>query len=473
MRMGDSMVTSIMDFVQRYRDYEGQRDATHELIKDLMIYAERIESTMRAENSRLVQQLREMSMDLEDATESRRQLQHRLQGLEDQTRIYSPDNDRQKVSLNQRPYVLVLIDGDGLIFRQHLIRQGVKGGRMAATELHAAVLANPVVHADGAEIFVKVAADLSGLGIQLKRSGSVAKESDIHDFVQGFNQASFFDFVDMGPNKHEVISKIKETALFHIQRPSCKQIIMGVSHDPLYTAVLDAVIRGDATTQERIKVLEGCPTPRAIASIGTGIIRFQDVFRSDSLTDKRTVSSHSVQSVRSTSSISTSTSGLPSISYAKITQNASPPPQITLPIPLAPKPTNSSLRVIKQPLKPSWCPGPRGLDAPIPLNQTALETIKRRKDNNKLCNNHFLRGPCAKGDECCFVHDYTPTKDEKNAIAFLARLNPCTNGQDCEVDNCIYGHHCPSVVNGICTHPFCKFRPEEHPPGTKLRSAKV
>jgi hypothetical protein len=39
------------------------------------------------------------------------------------------------------------------------------------------------------------------------------------------------------------------------------------------------------------------------------------------------------------------------------------------------------------------------------------------------------------------VHDYNPNKDEKNAIAFLARLNPCTNGQDCDVDNCIYGHH--------------------------------
>lgn len=33
MVMGDSMATSIMDFVQRYRDYEGRREATHDLIK--------------------------------------------------------------------------------------------------------------------------------------------------------------------------------------------------------------------------------------------------------------------------------------------------------------------------------------------------------------------------------------------------------------------------------------------------------
>ncbi|KAI0106987.1 C-x8-C-x5-C-x3-H type zinc finger protein-like protein [Nemania sp. FL0031] len=470
MVMGDPMATSIMDFVQRYRDYEGRREATHELIKDLMIYAERVESTMRAENTRLVQQLQGMSMDLEDATKSRRQLQHRLQDVEERMGYVSLDNDQLK---NQNPYVLVLIDGDGLIFRQAFIQQGAEGGRRAAMELHNAIATEPLIPADGAKIFVKIVANMSSLAKALRRDGTMSSENELQDFVTGFNQAYFFDFVDVG-NKDIVVSKVKETALFHIQNRNCKQIVMGISHDPTYGPILDEIIRGEASTQDRIKVLEGLPTVRPIVSIGTGIVRFQDVFRSDKLADKRTVSSHSVHSVRSGSSISTSTSGLPNVSYATVTQKASPPPQITLPIPLAPKTTNASLRAaVKQPPKPAWNPGPRGLDAPIPLNALALETIKKRKDNNKLCNNHFLRGPCAKGDDCCFVHDYNPNKDEKNAIAFLARLNPCTNGQDCDVENCIYGHHCPSVVNGICTHPFCKFRPEEHPPGTKLRNTKI
>ncbi len=89
----------------------------------------------------------------------------------------------------------------------------------------------------------------------------------------------------------------------------------------------------------------------------------------------------------------------------------------------------------------TWNPGRRGLDPPIQVSQTALDSIKRRKDSNKLCNNHYLRGPCAKGDSCCFEHKYKPTKDEINAIAFLTRLNPCANGQDCDVEDCIYGHH--------------------------------
>ncbi len=86
-------------------------------------------------------------------------------------------------------------------------------------------------------------------------------------------------------------------------------------------------------------------------------------------------------------------------------------------------------------------PGPRGLDTPLQVSQTALDTIKKRRDHNKLCNNHYLRGPCAKGSSCTFEHKYRPTKDELVAIAFLTRLNPCSNGQGCEVDDCIYGHH--------------------------------
>jgi hypothetical protein len=34
------------------------------------------------------------------------------------------------------------------------------------------------------------------------------------------------------------------------------------------------------------------------------------------------------------------------------------------------------------------------------------------------------------------------------AITYLARLNPCLNGQDCELEFCIYGHYCPSIIMG-------------------------
>ena len=77
-------------------------------------------------------------------------------------------------------------------------------------------------------------------------------------------------------------------------------------------------------------------------------------------------------------------------------------------------------------------------------------------------------------DECCFEHDYKCTKDEINAISFLARLNPCISGQDCDTENCIYGHHCPSVVNiagkdPVCSQFGCKFGEDDHPYGAIIK----
>jgi hypothetical protein len=76
-------------------------------------------------------------------------------------------------------------------------------------------------------------------------------------------------------------------------------------------------------------------------------------------------------------------------------------------------------------------------------------------------------------DECVFEHKHKCTDDEMVAIAFLARLNPCVSGQDCDIADCIYGHHCPSVnLDGrapICNAYSCKFYLEDHPPNTRIK----
>lgn len=60
------------------------------------------------------------------------------------------------------------------------------------------------------------------------------------------------------------------------------------------------------------------------------------------------------------------------------------------------------------------------------------------------------------------------------AIAYLTRLNPCLNGQNCDLEFCIYGHHCPSVVvqggkETVCLAFGCRFSREDHPPGTVVK----
>ncbi|KAJ0287069.1 hypothetical protein COL154_009205 [Colletotrichum chrysophilum] len=348
------MSSEIMDFVGRYQTLQGYQAASDQLMKDLLIYAKEIERTIGEENRILKQKLRNAELDLDHATISRREMQQTLSGLES-------DNNYLK---NRNPYVLILIDGDGLLFQETYIKQGIEGGKQAAYALRSAVAEYVGSQSGEVEIIAKVCANMSGLARAMRRDGCLDSESELKEFSLGFTQAkASFDFIDVGHGKERADSKIKEATRWHLRNYNCRQILLGISHDAGYAPFLDEILQ-DADTRARVSLIEGFAT-------------------------------------------------------------------------------------------------------------SALENIKKRTGAAKLCNNHYLRGPCAKGDECCFEHKYRPNADEINAIAYLTRLNPCTSGQECDVENCIYGHHCPSVVGNTCTHPFCKFRITDHPPGTKFKNAKI
>lgn len=138
----------------------------------------------------------------------------------------------------------------------------------------------------------------------------------------------------------------------------------------------------------------------------------------------------------------------PPSSWAGVAVTPSRPSPAPAAVISPPASRNGGVSVKKPSVVPKWIPEPRGLDSPITnLNQDVLEKVKRRPKDNKLCNNHYLRGPCAKiHDGCQFEHKYKPTAEELAAISYLARLNPCANLQDCESESCIYGHHCPSTT---------------------------
>lgn len=235
--------------------------------------------------------------------------------------------------------------------------------------------------------------------------------------------------------------------------------MLGVSHDSGYASFLDEILRDEAS-RERVTIVEGVPTHRDLVATNLNIMNLNaDLFRVDKLVDRRlsdamplmtpltitppaTVAGMSPLPPPSATPVSAISNGATQSSYATAIKTATPPPQITLPIP----PKQARASVMRREKPPAWNPGQRGLDDPLEVNQSALDNIKKRKDNSKLCNNHYLRGPCAKGDSCCFEHKYRPNEAEKTAIAFLARLNPCTSGQDCEVEDCIYGHHASAFL---------------------------
>jgi hypothetical protein len=242
-----------------------------------------------------------------------------------------------------------------------------------------------------------------------------------------------------------------------LRNHNCKHILLGVSHDAGYAPFLDEVLRDESITR-RVTILEGPPIVRELSQTGVRVINFNSLFRTEKLIDRSTspMQSTTVQSHPSPST------------WAGVT-SISTPPGISIPLAVT---KNGTTATTPAPRKSAWSPGPRGLDEPITVNAAVLDKVKRRTSSNKLCNNHYLRGPCAKGDDCCFEHNYKPSEEELKAISFLTRLNPCVNGQDCELEYCIYGHHCPSTINGICAQFGCRFTKEEHPLGAIIKHPK-
>ncbi|KAF7558347.1 hypothetical protein G7046_g5808 [Stylonectria norvegica] len=444
----------------------------HTLQSELLSYCKGVENSLLKENEELSRKLKNAELDLDDAVSSRRDLQQRVNTIESHLEWIAQENDSLK---NRNPYVLVLIDGDGLIFQEHLIKQGLEGGKKAAYALRTAVSAQCGKHASEMEIVAKVVANVAGLGRAMCRDGSLDNMQDLKEFTLGFTQAkASFDFIDVGYGKERADSKIKELTRWNLRNHNCKQILLGISHDAGYAPFLDEVRRDDAT-RKQITVLEGFPTVRELKATGVNVLDFSDaIFRRNKLVDRVSTpgpfsAAPPVQPIVSPpESISSTSPVATSSSYAVATTSVTPPPQLVLP--LAPK-TNTAARSRMAPA--AWSPSPRGLDAPIAVSLQGMESIKKRKENKKLCNNHFLRGPCSKGDMCNFVHNYRPSAEELKAIAALSRLNPCTMGQDCEMDDCIYGHHCPTTSNGYCSHPYCKFPVDGHAPGTKFKNPNI
>ncbi|KAI6779813.1 uncharacterized protein J7T54_003737 [Emericellopsis cladophorae] len=445
-------------FIERFKAMQAQRETSDTLIKDVLMYCDELQRTLGAENQRLSQLVEETKLDFTDAVRSGYELQKQVEAC-------------QK-TIRQKDYYQ---------FDESYVRQGLEGGKKAAYALRNAVAQQCETYAGEMEISAKVVANIQGLGRAMVRDGSIYNEREFKDFTLGFSQAkAAFDFVDIGHGKERADAKIRVLA--------------------------------DDYTRRRVSILEGVPTVPALVATNVNIFRMDnELFRTRKLGDRgtlaieysassvgispRTASATTIPTPPPQASQQDESAAYPSLSkdtpkvsptaswagLASKPRAASPPPKITLP--LAARSVNigskNKAAAAKQSKKkmeleaPDWNLGPRGMDDPIHPNLVVLEEVKKRKDTDKLCNNHFLRGPCAKQDVCVFVHDYNPTDDELDAIAYLTRLNPCTRGQDCDNWDCIYGHHCASMKGNVCTHPYCKFPVDAHPPNTKFKNPHI
>ena len=107
----------------------------------------------------------------------------------------------------------MLIDGDGLIFRDSLLQDAEEGGKTAANLIWTAVRDHVARFlseiASDYKIVVRVYAHLKGLSSACHNAGIVDNPANVENFARGFNGSKqLFDFVDVGHGKDRADEKI-------------------------------------------------------------------------------------------------------------------------------------------------------------------------------------------------------------------------------------------------------------------------
>ncbi|KAH8696668.1 CCCH zinc finger protein [Talaromyces proteolyticus] len=377
---------------------------------------------------------------------------------------------RIKKIMDREPYIIVLLDGDGMIFHDQYLRNGEQGGKDAANQLASALnhyVSRNLPNVTSPKLVTRVYANVSGLGNACYHAGIVDKPSVIDDFVRGFNESRLlFDFVDVGHGKDRADDKISETFKLNLYNCHCHQIFLGCSHDNGYARLLEETI-ADIELLGRISLVEGIPFERELESIKNSyrVTQFPDLFRTTKIVVKTPLKTHTAMLsphptgatlTRTSTNTSSSSSNTPisSSSWASVT--ALNPGDVTLQLnkPSSPAPTSEPVvqrnkvgqRIDRMDFKN--------------LSKDELNRVKKMK----LCNLFFLLGSCP-NTNCYHDHDHKLTRDEKEVLRAVARMTPCHFGMSCEDPKCIYGHRCPqSEVGKKDCHwgSNCRFEPAQH-----------
>ncbi|KZM26603.1 uncharacterized protein EKO05_0005529 [Ascochyta rabiei] len=422
--------------------------------------------------------------------------------------MYERKVQHYQQALSENPFVMVLIDGDGMIFHEEYVRSGEAGGRRAASQLNTAVhkwIENETTDVPlGARVICRIYANVHGLAEVLVRTGAIDHVEVFENFVQGFTRAkTTFDFIDVGPGKDRADEKIIENFKIFSQDYHCRRLLFGCSHDNGYARVLeDCSDRMEIVG--KVVLLEGVPFEKELLPLPYSTKKFPNIFRDSKLAmgSNNTIvigsQCHSIGTSSSAQKFYDVSTGLPG-------RFPAPPPQVMdSPIPAratavglprtpssstiasdgftamkAPTTTNSWAAKAAAPAPPvtalsAYEPADRNeviarnragqrIDPPCKdYDKTEVDRVKKLK----LCNVHFLRQECPYDMQCTHNHNHQPNCSEIAYLRLVARMSPCQNGSGCQDVKCIFGHRCPApssktkVPKGVKSCIFadaCKF----------------
>lgn len=391
---------------------------------------------------------------------------------------------KQARGQERNPFVLVLVDGDGYLFKEHFIRAGSDGGINAARELNDTIRElmhqNMGAEADRCRIMVRVYANVLGLSKVLARNGMVGHEArSLSPFSSAFNRSQdLFDFVDAAEKKEGSDFKIREMFRLYADMNQCRHIYFAGCHDSGYGSLLTPY-RGRS---DRITLLKAAGFHREFEELGLPIKELPSVFMSTSLSGTKPgppVNTKSANSPTNGTNGSNGNYGANGISTKAIckhyqkgickfgngcnklhvmsnqqlsrAEDESPKQLWSTPHITGRSQEQLSLHLPPLNLKSTeYIPVNRDGDrldtyCPAPSPE-ALDQYYRRIKVAKICNSYHLSGEC--GDMGCqYDHSDVP-ETVIDVLRHIVLQHPCSRAGSCRSIKCSLGH--------LCQKPNCK-----------------
>ncbi|KAI9889896.1 MAG: hypothetical protein M1814_004731 [Vezdaea aestivalis] len=216
--------------------------------------------------------------DKERAEAGSKAFYNELSKVEKELKRIQSDQERKR-------YVLVLIDGDGLMFHDHLVSQAEIGGNKAGALLLEKVekFVKELELGFEVDVVVKIYCNLKGMDKIYHQHGILSKAIGYDSFMRGLNKSSpSIDAIDAGNGKECADSKIHYNLSAAVANVQCKHIILGCSSDNGYARILTP-LGNDPEKSSMISLLEGRPFAAELQALKSRFrtTEFKDIFRSE------------------------------------------------------------------------------------------------------------------------------------------------------------------------------------------------
>lgn len=182
----------------------------------------------------------------------------------------------------RNPFVLVLVDGDGYVFDDNLIRAGGDGGKQAAKLLND-IVRNSLRYRglEHCRIMVRIYANLSGLSKACCKAGLCGPEKrSLAPFVAAFNRSTdLMDFVDAGELKENADFKIRAMLRLYADNVQCRHIFFAGCTDVGFVSELQPHMGN----RDRVTLIQNPAFHPEFKTLDFRVEAFPNVFRTTPL----------------------------------------------------------------------------------------------------------------------------------------------------------------------------------------------